>query len=88
MKNKDTAQIQYTKLNLASAYFALDQYDLGNQQINDIKEQILAKGDEESKMSLYHLLGIYASNNNLKDKGEAYFKVAETIAKKNGFDSF
>jgi signal transduction histidine kinase/ActR/RegA family two-component response regulator len=88
VKNKDTAQIQYTKLNLASAYFALDQYDLGNQQINDIKEQILAKGDEESKMSLYHLLGIYASNNNLKDKGEAYFKVAETIAKKNGFDPF
>jgi len=88
IKNKDTAQIHYTKLNLASAYFALDQYDLGNQQINDIKDQIFAKGDDESKMSLYHLLGIYASNNNQKNLGETYFKAAAKIAETNGFDNF
>lgn len=88
IKNKDTVQIQFTKLNLASAYFALDQYDLGNQQINDIKDQIIAKGDDESKMSLYHLLGIYASNNNQKKLGETYFKAAAKIAETNGFDTF
>lgn len=88
IKNKDTVQIQFTKLNLASAYFALDQYDLGNQQISDIKDQIIAKGDDESKMSLYHLLGIYASNNNQKDRGETYFKAAAKIAETNGFDTF
>jgi signal transduction histidine kinase/YesN/AraC family two-component response regulator len=88
VKIKDTAQIQYTKLNLASAYFANDEYNLGNQQINAIRTQILASDDEEAKMSLYLLLGIYASNNNEKEKGETYFITAKKIAEKNGFDAF
>ncbi len=87
-KIKDTLQIRYTKLNLASAYFAIDQFDLGNQEIKDIKEPILASEDEEAKMSLYLLLGIYSSNNNEKEKGEAYFLTAKQIAKENGFDAF
>ncbi|MBP6557643.1 MAG: tetratricopeptide repeat protein, partial [Flavobacterium sp.] len=88
VKIKDTAQIEYTKLNLASAYFAINKYDLGNQQINDIKEQILKNDNQEAKMSLHLLLGIYDSNNNQKAKGEEHFFIAKTIAEQNGLDSF
>ncbi|MFN3969571.1 response regulator [Flavobacterium sp.] len=88
IKIKDTAQIEYTKLNLASAYFAIHKYDLGNRQINDIKEQILKKDNQEAKMSLHLLLGIYNSNNNQKAKGEEHFFIAKTIAEQNEFDSF
>lgn len=87
-KIKDTTQIRYTKLNLASAYFAINQFDLGNKEIDNIRTQILQSKDEEAKMSLYLLLGIYAGNNNEKTKGESYFLTAKQIAKDNGFDSF
>lgn len=88
IKIKDTDQIEYTKLNLASAYFAIGKYDLGNQQIKSVREQILNKDNEEAKMSLHLLLGIYASNNNKKAKGEQHYFIAKTIAEKNKFDSF
>ena len=88
VKIKDTDQIEYTKLNLASAYFAIKKYDLGNEQINSIKAQILSKDNEEAKMSLHLLLGIYASNNNEKERGEQHFFTAKSIAEKNKFDAF
>jgi len=87
LKIKDTVQIEYTKLNLASAYFATGKYDLGNEHINDIKAQILAKDNEEAKMSLHLLLGIYASNTNEKAKSEQHFFTAKAIAEQNGFDA-
>ncbi|MFN3753877.1 response regulator [Flavobacterium sp.] len=88
VKIKDTAQIEYTKLNLASAYFAIGKYDLGNEQINSVKQQILSKDNEEAKMSLHLLLGIYASNNNEKEKSEQHYFIAKSIAEKNEFDAF
>jgi signal transduction histidine kinase/ActR/RegA family two-component response regulator len=88
IKIKDTTQIEYTKLNLASAYFAIKKYSLGIEQINGVKAQILSKDNEEAKMSLHMLLGIYASNSHQKTKGEEHFFTAKSIAKKNEFDSF
>jgi signal transduction histidine kinase/CheY-like chemotaxis protein len=87
VKIKDTAQIEYTKLNLASAYFAIGKYKLGNEQIDGIKEQILRKDNEEAKMSLHLLLGIYASNNNKKEEGEQYYFAAKSIAERNEFNA-
>jgi signal transduction histidine kinase/ActR/RegA family two-component response regulator len=88
LKINDTSQIQYTKLNLASAYFAVKKYDLGNEQINGIKAQILSKDDEEAKLSLNLLLGIYSSNINNKAEAEQYFFTAKKIAEENGLDTF
>jgi len=88
VKIKDTAQIEFTKLNLASAYFAIHKYDLGNEQINDIREQVLRNDNEEAKLSLNLLLGIYSSNNNNKLLAEHHFFIAKKIAVTNGFDSF
>lgn len=88
VKSKNTAQIEYAKLSLASAYFATGQYDLGNQQIESIKEQILSSDNDEAKMSLHILLGIYSSNNKGEKKGESHFFTAKKIAETNGFDSY
>jgi len=88
IKIKDNAQIEFTKLNLASAYFAIDKYDLGNQQIKDIKEHIIEGGNEEAKLSLNLLQGIYLSNNNDKLGAEQHFFAAKEIAEKNDLDSF
>ncbi|WP_293871223.1 response regulator [Flavobacterium sp.] len=87
-KIKDTAQINYTKINIASAYFSVNKFDEGNSYIKDIKEEILNKGSNDSKMSMNLLLGIYATYNNQKDAAERYYSVAEKIAQDNKFDSF
>lgn len=87
-KIKDSAQIQYTKLNLASAYFAIHDYKLGSKEINDIREKIVKEDNDEAKMSLNLLLGIYASNNNKKLEGEQYYFKAKKIAEANDFQSY
>lgn len=88
VKIKDTAQIEFTKLNLASAYFAINEYGLGNQQINDVRDQILKNDNQEAKLSLNLLMGIYSGNNNKKDVAEQHFLTAKKIAEENGMDSF
>ncbi|MGL2963942.1 response regulator [Flavobacterium sp. RSB2_4_14] len=87
-KIKDTVQIEYTKLNLASAYFAIKKYDLGNEQINAVREQILKNDNQESKLSLNLLMGIYSSNTNKKLLAEQHFFTAQKIAIDNGLDSY
>ncbi len=36
---KDTSQIEYTKMDLASAYFSIDKFDEGNLVVKDIKDK-------------------------------------------------
>jgi signal transduction histidine kinase/CheY-like chemotaxis protein len=87
-KIKDTTEINYTRINLASAYIAIDKFDEGINAVKDIKDDVLINGNEDSKMSMNLLLGIYNSNTNKKTEAENYFAVAEKIAKDNKFDSF
>jgi signal transduction histidine kinase/tetratricopeptide (TPR) repeat protein/ActR/RegA family two-component response regulator len=87
-KIKDSVQIEYTKLNLASAYFAIKKYDLGNEQIDAVREEILKKNNQEAKLSLNLLMGIYSSKKNKKLVAEQHFFTAKKIAEENGFDSF
>lgn len=88
IKIKDKPQIEFTKLNLAAAYFSINKYDLGNEQISDIKDNVLTNGSEEAKMSINMLLGIYTTNINQKSEAESYYFKAHQIAKDNNFDSF
>ena len=88
IKIKDTIAINYTKINIASAYFSIDKFDEGNTYVKDIKDEILVNGAEDSKMSMNLLMGIYTTYHNKKDEAERYYAVAERIAKENKFDSF
>jgi len=87
-KSKDTTQLQYNKVDLASAYFSIDKFAEGNKVIFDIKKSILARGADDLKMSLNLLLGIYATNVEQKARAEEYYAKALDLAKSNKFDSF
>jgi signal transduction histidine kinase/ActR/RegA family two-component response regulator len=87
-KIKDSTDINYTKMNIASAYFAIDKFDEGNLYLNDIRENILKNGNEESKMRMNSLIGIYTSNHNRKIEAEQHYATAEKIAKEQQFDSY
>ena len=87
-KVKDSSQIVYTKLNLASAYFSIDSMQQGKREIAKIKNGILKNGSEDTKMSLYILLGIEASQSKQKQKAEDYYAKALKIAKDNDYTSY
>ena len=87
-KIKDSTDINYTKMNIASAYFAIDKYEDGNQYLKGIKENILKNGDDEIRMRMNSLLGIYTTNHNKKAEAEQHYAIAEKIANKNHFDSY
>lgn len=87
-KIKDSAEINYTRINIASAYFAIEKFDEGNFYVNDIKEKVLKEGNEDTKMSMNLLMGIYTTNHNKKAEAENYYAKAAKIAKENKFDSF
>lgn len=87
-KIKDSTDIKYTKMNIASAYFAIDKFEEGNPYIKDIKDNILRNGDEEIKMRMNSLLGIYTTNHNQKAEAERYYAIAQKIAEENHFDSY
>ena len=88
IKAKDSSQIEFTKLSLASAYFSINKFEEGNQQIKDIKDKILTSGSEEAKMSMNLLMGIYTTNIGQKAVAEGYYFRAQQIAKDNQFNSF
>ncbi|MGC4041796.1 MAG: ATP-binding protein [Flavobacterium sp.] len=88
VKIKDSTEITNTKMNIVSAYFAINEFEEGNLYIKDIKEKVLQHGNEETKMRMNALLGIYLTNHNKKAEAERYYAVAEKIAKENEFDSY
>ncbi|MDN3677583.1 response regulator [Flavobacterium paronense] len=87
-KIKDSTDINNTKMNLVSAYFAIDKYDEGNLYLKDIQENVLKYGDQEIKMRMNSLLGIYATYHNRKTEAEQYYAKAHKIAKEIQSDSY
>ncbi len=87
-KIKDSTDITNTKMNIASAYFAVDKFDEGNHYLKGIKNSVLKHGDEEIKMRMNSLLGIYTTNHNKKAEAEHYYAKAQKIARENQFDSY
>lgn len=87
-KIKDSTDIKNTKMNIASAYFAIDKFDEGNQYLKDIRESVLKYGDQEIRMRMNSLLGIYATNHNNKAEAEQYYANAQKLANEIQYDSY
>ncbi|WP_396159353.1 response regulator [Flavobacterium sp.] len=87
-KIKDSTEIKYTRINIASAYYAINNFKEGNKYVSEIKDKVLANGSQDNKMSMNLLMGIYASHQENKAEAERYYATAETIAKKNEFDTY
>lgn len=82
-KIKDSIEIMYTRLNICSAYFAINDFKNGVEYLNGIKD-FVGKGDQlEAKISMCSMYGSYYSH--LKDnaKAETFFNEAIRLSKLN-----
>ncbi|HMI06178.1 MAG TPA: response regulator [Flavobacterium sp.] len=87
-KLKDTAQILFTKLNIAWGYFDIGQYEEGYPYLEFINKYHVKFGDETTIVALNMLNGKYCGHKGDKAKAEAYFAKAIKlgIAGKEKFD--
>jgi len=81
-KRKDTAEITFTKLNLASAYFNINNFEKGLECIEYAKVHLEKFPDYESDVILHTLYGIYFRHINDDAKTNYHFKEAIKIGKK------
>jgi len=88
IKINDATEIINTKLNMVGAYYSMDKFDEANEYLNEIKDKVLKSNDEEAKMRMNTLLGIYTTNLGKKNEAEQYYATSEKIARKNEFDSY
>jgi signal transduction histidine kinase/CheY-like chemotaxis protein len=87
-KMKDSTDIINTKINIVSAYYAINKYDEGNLYLKGIQEHVQKYGDKQNKMILASLLGTYATSHNKKAEAEQYYAKAQEIAKEIRYDSY
>jgi tetratricopeptide (TPR) repeat protein len=72
-KLNDVYEITFSKLNIASAYIANEEYNLGIVYLNEIRDYIEKEGDIEAKISLYSNYGNYYNVKNIDDKSEEFY---------------
>ncbi len=82
-KLKDSVEITYNQLNIASAYFAIKDFKNGLPYLKKSTPYILKKGELEAKMGLTTLYGSYFSHINDDKNAENFFKEAISLGKKN-----
>ena len=88
LKIKDSSQIAYTKLNIASAYFSIQDFKSGIKYVNDVTDYVNRKDEQEAKFTVNSLLGIYNSNIQQPQLAESYFQNSIAIGKANNMESF
>ncbi len=81
VKIKDSVEIGYNHLNIASAYFAIRDFKNGIVYLEKIKPYIVKNGEAEAKMSLCTMYGSYYSHLNEDAKAELFFKEAIRLGK-------
>ncbi|WP_244533807.1 tetratricopeptide repeat-containing sensor histidine kinase [Flavobacterium granuli] len=75
-KTKDSAQIYFTKLNIAWAYFDIGNFDKGLPYLNYINAHNSKSGDESTIVALNMLNGMYYSHIGEAKKATAFFEEA------------
>lgn len=88
LRTKDTVQITYTKLNIASAYFSVNDFKNGIQYIRDVQDYVNRKGQSEMRFTQNSLLGIYNTHSNQPQVALKYYDEAVAIATKHKMNSF
>ncbi|HLO74521.1 MAG TPA: ATP-binding protein [Flavobacterium sp.] len=77
-KLNDEYEITFSKLNIGSAYFAIEDFNSGIRYFNEIKNYVDREGELEAKISLNSNLGLYYNHlNNFKKAEEYYIKAVE-----------
>lgn len=88
LKIKDSSQIAYTKLNIASAFFSIQDFKSGIKYVNDVTDYVNSGAEQEAKFTLNNLLGIYNSNMGQVQLAESYFQKSIAIGEANNMESF
>lgn len=81
-KRKDTAEIIFTKLNLASAYFNVNDFKTGLPYLEYVSKNLEKFKDIESDVLANTLYGSYFNNQNQSEKANLHFKKAIEIGEK------
>ncbi len=85
-KLNDVYEITFSKLNIASAYFADKNFDSGIIYLNEIKDYIEKEGVIEAKISLYSNYGLYYNSLNNDKKAEEFYLKAVAFCEKNDLE--
>jgi signal transduction histidine kinase len=88
IKINDSVQITYTKLNIASAYLSLNDFENGISYINQTQDYIHRKGQNEMRFTLKSLLGTYNTKVNQPEKAVQYYTEAIAMAQQYKMNSF
>lgn len=85
-KLNDEYEITFSKLNIGSAYFSVEDFDNGIIYFNQIKDKIDKEDNIEAKISLNSNLGLYYSNLNDFKKAEEFYLKAIEFGDKNDIE--
>ncbi|MBX9807759.1 MAG: response regulator [Flavobacteriaceae bacterium] len=83
-KAADTSQIVFTKLNIAWAYFDINQFEDGFPYLQYINKYHSKFGDDSTIVALNMLNGMYYSHKGENNKTESYFLKAIKLGNKGG----
>lgn len=82
----DSVEINYNRLNIASAYFAIKDFKNGLPYLKAATDYTLKKGELEAKMGLSTMYGSYFSHINNDAEAELFFREAIALGKKDKSD--
>lgn len=85
-KLKDSVEITYNQLNIASAYFAVKDFKNGLPYLEKAAPYIAKNGQLEAKMGMCTMYGSYFSHTNNFPKAELFFKEAIALGEKDKSD--
>ena len=85
IQHNDEYEIMFSKLNIGSAYFAVEDFSNGIQYFNEVKDYVDKNGDIESKISLNSNFGLYYNSIN-NNKAEEYYLKAVQFCEQNDIE--
>lgn len=86
IQQNDQYEIMFSKLNIGSAYFAVEDFSNGIQYFNDVKDDIDNGDDIEAKISLNSNFGLYYNHLNNNKKAEEYYLKAIHFCEENDIE--
>lgn len=86
IKHNDQYEIMFSKLNIGSAYFAVEDFSNGIQYFNEVKDYVDKEGDIEAKISLNSNFGLYYNHINNDKKAEEYYLKAVQFCEQNDIE--
>ena len=82
-KIKDSVEIMYTRLNISSAYFAIDDFSNGIVYLNSVRDYIIKSDELEAKITMSTLYGSYFSDKKDNENAELFFNEAIKLGNQN-----